>query len=378
MKNKLFFGVFAAMLIVAPFSASAGTFQAEENYQLNPGISIEDNLYAAGGTVNVAGKVNGDLLAVGGTVIVSGPVSGDAMLAGGTLNLSGNVSGDMRIAGGTLIVLNTVAGEFVAAGGQVSVMPGTSVGKDATIAGGTIQYAGSVSRNLKVDGNKVYINGPVGGDVSITAQEIKFGPNAVIQGNLDYYSSSEAIMEQGAAINGVVNFHKTEMPAKKAVEKGVLLGFLTVAWLLKSLMMLTAALVALYFVRSQTTAVIKDAGSNFWKEMGRGFVVLVVIPIAIIISLVTVIGIPLGVIALLFYGIMLLVSAIIAPLLFARLAIDHIFKKGGKELNWWIAIIAIVVFGLIGFIPIVGWIFGFLIFLASFGAVTNHIYKKLK
>ena len=63
---------------------------------------------------------------------------------------------------------------------------------------------------------------------------------------------------------------------------------------------------------------------------------------------------------------------------FAKLALKYVFKKENYELNWWVVILAILVLGLINLIPVVGWIFTFVIFLAALGAWSNYVYARVK
>ena len=47
--------------------------------------TINDNLYAAGSNVSIAGVISGDLFVAGANVIISGPVYADLAAAGGSL-----------------------------------------------------------------------------------------------------------------------------------------------------------------------------------------------------------------------------------------------------------------------------------------------------
>ncbi|MCX6813105.1 MAG: hypothetical protein NTV77_01280 [Candidatus Azambacteria bacterium] len=378
MKKILFLSALFAVLAIVPVLAYGATFKTSQNYYLNSGETINDNLYVAGSDVNIAGATGGDLFVAGGNVIVSGPVSADLTAAGGTLNVSGDVTGDMRLAGGNVIIASNAGGELLAAGGQITLMPGSVIGKDVKIAGGSINYEGNAGGGAVIRGNKVYINGAVGKDLSVRAREITLGPKALIGGRFDYYSPKEATIEPGAAVRGAVNFHKTEIPAKGPIRAGIIFGIFTLALLVKTLMFITASLAVLYLARTHVKSIIREASFNFWKEAGRGFILFVVAPVAIIISFVTVIGITLGVIELFVYLAFIAIAAVIAVLLFAQLALKYIFKKENYELNWWVVILAVLTLGLITLIPIVGWLSIFIIFLAALGGFANYVYKKLK
>lgn len=376
MNKKLFSGLLAAFLIVVPFLVNGATGESEDNYYLAPGFTINDNLYVAGSDVNISGTVIGDLFAAGGNVTVSGPVEEDLMAAGGSLNISGKVNGDERVAGGTVIISNSIGGDLLVAGGQVSILPGSIIGKDVEISGGNINYRGESNGRLSISGGDVYINGKVNGDLSITAQNIKLGPDAMINGNFEYSSPKEAVLEEGSKINGTVEFNKTTTFEKNSDAKPMV-GFITFAFITKMAAIIFAALIFFYFFRKPIEAIVKEGVSNFWKNAGKGFVILIVIPAAVIISLITIIGAPLGVIGGMLYAALLIVSSIIANLIFAQLCLNF-FKKGEKGLNWWIIILSVIIFGMILFIPFIGWLFKLIILLVALSSLSNYTLNKLK
>ncbi len=378
MKKILFLSALFAVLSIIPVVAYGATIKFGENYYLNSGSAINDNLYAAGSNVSIASIITGDLFTAGGNVFISGPVYADLAAVAGGLNVSGKVNGDMRLFGGNVNITSSAGGELIAVGGQVNVMSGSVVNGDVKIAGGNVNYNGSAGKGVVIKAkNKVYINGIIEKDLSIMAREITLGPGALIKGNFDYYSPKEVTIEQGATIRGAVNFHKTEMPAKKQA-LGFFFGLFTLALLVKTLMFVVASLAALYLARTHVKSIVREASSNFWKEALRGFILFVVAPVAIIICFITIIGITLGMIALFIYLALVTIAAVIAALLFAQLALKYVFKKENYELNWWIIILAVLALGLISLIPIVGWLFIFIIVLAALGSFVNYVYKKLK
>jgi len=376
--------VFAlAVLVTAPACAFGATVKGGEIYSLRPGDIINDNLYAAGGSVNIAGTTNGDLIIAGGNLIVSGPVSGDVAAAGGTISITSNIAGDVRIAGGNIVISSPVAGDLIAAGGQISVAPGSIIGKDVQIAGGNISYEGQTNGSLDIKGETVYIDGTVAKDAVIRAQNIKLGPNAKIQGKLDYYSNNQIALETGASVKGETNFHKVSL-ANDNTEKGVkgfkiaFFSFLTIIAILKFVAGIAAALILFYFFKPQTSAVLESSILKFWPEALRGFIVLVAVPVAVILSFITIIGSALGVIALLFYMAMIAIASIVTVLLFAKLCIKYLFHKENYELNWWVIVISSLALAVVSLIPVVGWIVGFVIFLSALGSTSKFIYSKIR
>jgi hypothetical protein len=377
MNKKIFFGILIAILIAVPFVSYGAVFKAEQNFFLDSATKINDNLYVASPNTNISGPVNGDLLTAGGTVMIFGPVSGDLLSAGGTLILNGKVSGDMRVLGGNITISNATGGELIALGGQLSVLGGATIAKDVELLGGNINYSGNTGGNLDAKGGTVYINGIIKGNLTINAREIKLGPNASIKGNFEYYSSKEATIETGAKIGGETKFNQIEMGKNGAEGRNAFIGFITIALLLKLLTVIIIALILFYFCKKQLSSVNKEVMENFWKEAGRGFILLVVVPVAVILSFITIIGAPLGFMAILFYIILMIASMFVTVFTFAKLAMK-VLKKSDHELNWWIIALSALALAIISFIPIVGGIFIFILFLATFGSLTNQVYKKLR
>lgn len=376
LKKIVYLGVFLA-LAITPLFVYGATFKGDKSYYLEPSVVVNDNLYTAGGNINVAGQVAGDLFTFGGNIMMTGPVSGDITAAGGTLNITSKVDGDVRVAGGNVIISNSINGDLLVAGGQINVMPGFTVGKDVVIAGENVSFEGSAARNVDIKGNTVYINSPIAGNLSVAAREIKLGPNALIQGNFDYSAPSEAVLAQGATIHGATNFKKNDMPAKGFGNMRFMPGLMCVAGLVKLIMIFTAALVMMYFFKNQTNTIVEKSISGFWKEALRGFIVLVVVPIAVILSFITVIGAFLGIIGILFYISFIIIASVISVLLFAKLSLKYLFKKDNYKLNWWVVAISTLVFGIVSMIPFVGWIFSFIIFISALGSTSAIIHKKL-
>lgn len=374
MFKKLFL-FFVVLAVFAPMISHGAEMRSGESYFLNPQETVNDNLYVAAGNVGVSGTVNGDVLAAGGTVNASGSVSGDVGAAGGQLNISGQVAGDVRAAGGNINVSSAIGGDLMIFGGNVDVSGG-SVGKDANISGGNINFLGS-AQTLSVRGGSVYVNGIISGDVVVTAGQVRLGPNASIAGNFDYYSPTEANIDQGAVVSGTTNFHRTEVSRRGQIDG----SFWLVAmlwWIAKLITLLVAAWIMIYFFRKQTDAILDKSMARFWWQTLVGLIVLVVVPVACVIAMMTVVGFLVALVVMLFYITFLVLASIVSVLLFARLWLRYLFKREDYRLNWWIVLISAIVLTAIGLIPFVGWIFGFIIFLSALGSVSATIYGRLR
>jgi len=373
-KLLIFFGLVA---LVVPLVASAAVFGRGQNYALPRGESVASNLYAFGGSVTISGSAREDVMTAGGTIIFTGSVAKDLSAVGGTINLSGDVSGDTRLAGGTIILAGKSEGELLAAGGQLTIASGAEVSGETYLAGGSVLADGRFAKKLTIAGGTVVLGGVVEGDVKVTASKsLTISSSAVIRGNLEYSSPKPATIESGAKIGGVTNYKKLETP-KTFVTKGGRAIF-GAAWLVKTLMMLLAALVVCLLLKKQTQQAVRYIMPNFGKELLRGFIILVVLPIAIIISFVTIVGAILGAGAAFLYIVMAIFGAILSQIAAGALISKFIFKQANYEGDWKSAIIGSLALAIVCLIPFVGGLVCFVFFLAAFGALFNFLYKNFR
>src|SRR5215207_5632188 len=143
----LFLALAAALV---PASASAAEVRQGNTIVVASGETINDDLYAFGGTLDVQGTVNGDVIFFGGTSTIGGVITGDLLVAGGTTTINGDVRGNVRATGGTTNVAGRVGGDLVLAGGTLNVAPGASLGRDVLAAVGSASIGAPIARNVTI------------------------------------------------------------------------------------------------------------------------------------------------------------------------------------------------------------------------------------
>lgn len=361
-------------LLIIPVLTFAADFKAEDQPNLPAGQTVNDDLYMAGGNVTSAGRVVGDLVAGGGSVLVSGEVTEDVIVGGGNVTILGKVGDDVRVGGGNIVVQGAVTGDVVAGGGQINIA-GEGVGGDVAVGGGVITIDAPVKGDLKAGGADIRINSTVSGNVEIEADELVLGPNAVIEGNLSYSAPQEATLENGAVVRGETQYNPRREDARA---EAALATFFTLALLAKLLMSLVGAFAVGYFFNRFSREMVATAGMQPLLEIGRGLVVLIVLPIISIIFLMTVIGIPLGIFGLLLFALLALFGSLAAPIVTGSLVHKWIWKPAGYVVDWKTILLGVAVYFLLGLIPFVGWIAKAVFFLLTLGAVINIKWSVLK
>jgi hypothetical protein len=367
MQKKIFLCLAIAAMVLVVSPVSAAEFRSGEEFALGKDQSVADNLYAAGSSVILGGKVGGDFIAVGGTVLFTGEVSDDLAAAGGTVSLIGLIGGDLRAAGGTVMIGGAVAGEGAVAGGQVSIAEGSTFGEDVTLAGGMVTFSGETKSDLKIYGEEAVINGKVEGNVIAKVKKLTLGPSAEIAGALSYEAAQEAKIDPAAAIGGAIDFKKTEIHAGE--QKNVFWGLFWGVWLLKFLSVLLVGLLLYWIFQRQTKELVKRNLEEFGWNLSRGAAVAICLPIAAIISFVTIIGGVLGGAGLLLYFFLMILSPALGGMALGSLIWRLFLKKKEYHFNWKTVVSGIVLMSLIGLIPFVGWIFCLVFGAAAFGGL---------
>lgn len=357
-----------ASLALVPTVGFAAELRGGNQTTVGKSEIINNDLYIAGSSVTSAGTIQGTLTTAGGTVLVTGSVSGDVNAAGGTLTLLGNVGGSLRVAGGNVTIGGPVQNDIVAAGGQIQITGG-QVGRDVVVTGGTLRIDSPVMGNVRFMGGDLYINAPVAGNIEADAGKVTLGGAAVISGNLNYKAPQRVVMETGARVNGTVTY--TPKASQGDFSKGALVGFVTFWIIAKLLMLLAGALIFGLILRRFTTEVVKKAFAEPLTEMGRGLVVLIVLPIVSVLLCITVIGIPFGVLGLLGFVGGIIVSSIAAPILLGSLLYKWMKKSASYEVTWSSIALGVAAYFVCGLIPVIGWFVAFGFWLAAMGAIAK-------
>jgi hypothetical protein len=371
--------VFAAALIMSagflPHDASAATFTGGRTYNLPSSGVVEDNLYVGASDVTMGGRVRGDLLVAGGTIVMSGIVRDDLAAAGGNLSVLGAVGGDVRVAGGNILIDAPVGGDLMAAGGTVKVLQSVTAGKSVNLAGGYVVFDGTSNGDAQFAGGEVIINGVIKGNVLVAAgKKLTLGDTAHIDGVLVYRSADENVLEKSATavVTGGVRFEKVEQPV--ANSENAARGFAAFLGAVFVFKLITASVVALILVlvfRRFSEAVVATATAAYWANVLRGFVTLVIVPIVAIILLATIIGSLAGLVLLLMYGFLLIVSGIYSGVVFGSMLMKRVGGGQDRPLMWWHALLGVIVLALIGIIPVIGWIVGLVFFLNALGTIVR-------
>jgi hypothetical protein len=302
-------------------------------------------------------------------VDLAGDVSGGVLAAGGTLTVGGTIGRTLRAAGGAVTIDARTKGDVVLAGGTVRVDSAAQIGRDLVIGGGSVHVSGRVGRNALVGGGDVVIGGAIRGDAEIQANRIIVLPTARIGGALRYSADQPIEIQSGAQIAGGT----TQMPAVSRPRQVVTSPFSPRRWLWRSISetigVLVLGLVVFAVAPKGASTVLGEVRERFGRSLLTGFVLLVTVPVAAVLLLFTVVGIPLSIVGMLLYVATLYPGLVFVAAWLGDRVLQRMRRRGGEAP----AIALAVLFA----VPFAGWVIRLIAILAGFGALWATVWRAV-
>jgi cytoskeletal protein CcmA (bactofilin family) len=272
-------------------SASAAVIESAESYVLPEGGVIDNDLIITAQTVRIEGTIEGDLIAFAQTVSVTGRVGGDVLVFAQRLHVTGHVDGNVRSFGEFHDLEGMIARNVTLFGETVQLHSDAEVSGSFTSASESSTLDGRVGRDLIVFAETTAVNGSVGGNARLAGETVSIGPNADIAGELTIHSGGEPDISADASLSAGPNIERTEDDSSGSSFFGrIVWRFL--AWAASFIY----GLVVLFLAPRMVPRVVENL-SRYGVSIGLGAVALVAIPIAIVVVCLTLVGIPVGLIA---------------------------------------------------------------------------------
>lgn len=283
---------------------------------------ISDDLYIAGKTVRIEGKVEGDLYVAGENIFVTGDVVGDTTAVGNDINIEGSIGQDAYLAGRTITVTRAkVSDSLHVAGQNITISSDTLLGGSLLGAGSNVRNDATVARSLMLAGANLYHNAPVLGEARLAGEDITIGPKTSISKDLTYFLSPDTgKIDNQANVKGNTNVvtEPTEWREKRTIDEQNRRNFDYIwrAW--SYIGMLLVGGIMIWLLRKPLSTAVNSLHNRSLNALGSGLLIAILTPPALILLSLTVIGIPLSLLTLPLYLILLYTAKIVVSLAIAR------------------------------------------------------------
>lgn len=280
-------------------------------------------------------------------------IEGGLFTCGPNVEIAGDIRGGIKACGANLVIPGTVQG-------------------DLNFCGPNVVLSGTYHNKVKGRAANLTLSGTFEDTVEVRAAKLTLAPTAIVKGDL-LFSAPALERQEGARIMGKV----IQQERKGALEwrqkwgekgKKALWSLGIIFWVISIPAIIIVGLLVNYLFPKQTDVIVSTISESPWKSLGVGFIFLVVVPVAIIISLITLVGIPAGIIAGLLYVILIYISRIYVGVWTGRKFLGY-FKKSLTTAFFWPLVVGNVIIALLILIPFIGWLFRLFVLFIGLGAL---------
>ena len=260
--------------------------------------------------------------------------------------------------GGHVDVTSTVKGSLHAAGGLITIE--APIEGDASLAGGSITVKGAVKEDLNIAGGHVVLDGEVGGDASVAAGTLELGPDARIAGKLSFHGG-ELKRDPAAVVAGGIQ-QNARRATRHLYYDDTRHSRYARGWLWTAGLLVLAALIAAA-LPGPSRRMAQELRERPWVTTLVGLVALTTIPMAAVLLMVTIIGIPIGLLAIAGYTVLLLVGYVWLAATLGGMLLDRVKPETAARTAWraGAAVLAMLALAVLTRLPFVG---GFIVFTA--------------
>lgn len=359
----------ALVTCLVPSTAHAAEVRKGDRVELRADEHVDDTLVALGETVVIDGHVSGDAVAFAQSVTVRGTIDGNLITAASDVDIAGTVRGDVLTAGSEVDISGYVGAQVYAAGSSINLEQLELVG-DAMLAGAEIDIGGTLGRDVYASGQDIEVDAALQRNLVLTGADLRVLDGASVGGDLRAKVADEddLTVANTASIAGITNvefgtiddgnrYDDFTFYMRKVI--GVLAG------LVFGLLAFTLAPAMFRAPREQSEQ------HRLGRVAGIGLFTLLATPIVAIFVAVTLIGLPLAALAMGGYVLALYLGKLFIA---AELGRRLLRRPNQRPANVaWSLLLGLVLVTVLVELPLVGWLFGFLVAMFGLGSVVTWL-----
>lgn len=365
--NPKVVGVFCtAVIMLLPVFVSAETaVRVSDSVSISDDQTVSGDFYGLADTLSLSGAISGDAYVVGGKLTTNGTIGADLFTISGVTEVHASVTDDVRIIGGDVTVAEYVGGDLFVLGGVLKVLSTATIEGNIFFYGGEAEINGSVGDSVIGTAEQIRIDGSVAGEVNVNvARSLVLGDRANIEGDVTYESTSDLVRAQNAIIVGDIVHNTPQLGTPDP--RDVLVPFLIYAF---------SSLIIYALLRKQVHSIAHATSRSFVRNGLIGLGALFAFPMIIVLLLVTLIGLPLGLLSFFLFMSLLIISSLLVSAFVGIIAEKTFQKTTNLPLVW--MIVGIVGTELLLLVPLIGGVVFLMCLAAVIGTLLYSVYRRL-
>lgn len=375
MKRPILLAALLFSLLIPIGGAYAFEVKVDNSIHLNKEELADGNIYANCQEMTIDGTVNGDIIALCQKITINGTVNGDIIAFGQNIEINGEIKGNARLAGPQITINGLIGHNATILSNDVKFTKNSAVKWDVLVAGVNGNFEGNIDGNLHGLISTASVSGKVGRNINLTfdnnstptGDNFIITKDAVIAGNINYTSPKDLKLESASSVTGQIN----KDTKKETTNPNAWLWM--IFYKLSSLILI--ALVVISLKKESLTIAVSKIDNKYWQSLLIGLGILILTPLAIILLMLTVVGVPLALIILATYLSAILLSIIFGAYYLGELVFKRLLKI--KKINSYsLVILGLVIFTLLSVVPFIGWAISFLTIVVGLGSILLTIKDK--
>lgn len=324
------------------------------------------DLFQAGDKVSIEDKLDGTAFIAGNEIKVNNKIDGIGFVAGNKLTFNANQE-YLFGAGNEIVIEKDVEKDLFLAGNDIKV--NGNVLRDTYLAANTITINGNLNRNSYIYANEVTLKGTFNGNVTVYAANVNI-EGAKITGTLKY--------NKDAVIDGLDKAIKTK--TYNATTNKITFKEYIYTIVSKYVHITMLAIVLVFVCEKLFKKSLKQTEDLTAKKTailcGKGFLILIGVPMVALMLLLTGIFSSVGVIGGIIYGILVYIANIFTAYTVAHKLDKKYFKKNMN--NYILMIVGLFIIYVLSYIPYIGGFVSLLSLLFGLGISGNMIIEMKK
>jgi cytoskeletal protein CcmA (bactofilin family) len=357
-------------LTLAPSAGAAELKHGDPNYTLPAGEVVHTDLIVSADSTHIDGDVDGDLIAFSRSVTVNGHIKGDVISFSQELRINGPVDGNVRAFVQELQLNNIVARNVMAWAGDVNLDANAKINGTMTLGSGHAELNGMLAGDLLAFSGDLDINGSLGHNALIRAGHLAIGSKAEIAGQ------TKAQLRQPPDVSPTAKLGSPIDVTIKKREYGP--SYSSARFYLHQCLKWGACFVfglVLVFLMPGFFFDTVSSCSKTAPAIGFGVLFLLATPIAALIACITVVGLGVGISAL-----MLWLIAIYAAQVFVGAWLGEKILGAGTGAGAALGRLALglLILRALSMLPFLGGWISFAVVVWGLGAIALAVYKHIR
>ncbi|HEY4683540.1 MAG TPA: zf-HC2 domain-containing protein [Candidatus Acidoferrales bacterium] len=359
-----------ALLIMLGAASPAGAVELRRrhgSYTLPANEVVHGDLLIGARDIRIDGTIEGDLISFSRSVTVNGTVKGDLIAFAREIRVNGTVSDDLRGFAQNITIEGNVGKHVTAFCQKLEISDKSQVGSNVYGFAAEVRVNGHLLRDLVLYAEETVLAGQVDGSVRIQGHRLNVASSARIPGKLFYRGYGKPVVDSGAQVGAMDFVQRVRKPRYTQPR-----FYLKQAIRYVGALLLAALLI--WLVPRPLQRVVANVGS-LGRGAGLGLLLAVSIPVAAVILMITMVGLPIGLIMGGLYAVLLYAGHIFAG---TWLGAKVLSRPEGNLASVGAAAVGLLIYRLSKFIPYVGPLVTLVAAVVGLGAICFEIYSHLR